>query len=78
MKLVCFVKPIMREEIKNLVTLPTAANLRGVSHQAILNLIRRGKLTVIEIDGVKFLRRDEVQNYQPSKGGRPKKKNDKE
>lgn len=54
----------------------TAAEMRGSTRQAIFNLIKRGKLTVTEIDGVKFLKREEVLNFVKSKGGRPKKQND--
>ena len=57
---------------KDLVTYTTAAQMRGVSRQAISRLVERGKFTAIEIDGHKFLFRDEVEKYEPSIGGRPK------
>ena len=57
---------------KDLVTYTTAAQMRGVSRQAISRLVERGKLTAVEIDGHKFLFRDEVKKYEPSIGGRPK------
>lgn len=63
----------MQDKISDLITVMTAAKLRGVKHQSILGLVKRGKLTVTEIDGVKFLKRDEVLNFVKSKGGRPKK-----
>lgn len=63
---------MVKIETNEMITLTTAAKIRGVTHQAILNLIKRGKLTVVEIDSVKFLRRDEIENYQPSKAGRPR------
>jgi len=59
---------------KDLVTETTAARMRGVSKQAIIGLIQRGKLTVIEIDGHPFLLRSEVEKFKPGKGGRPKSK----
>ncbi|MDQ6785445.1 MAG: hypothetical protein M3033_01310 [Acidobacteriota bacterium] len=63
----------MNKETKDLITMQTAAELRGISRQGIFNLIKRGKLSVVEIDGVKFLNRNEVENYEKEKGGRPKK-----
>jgi hypothetical protein len=59
---------------KDLVTYTTAARMRGVSVQAISRLVRRGKLKLIEIDGHKFVFREEVQMYRPSVGGRPAKR----
>lgn len=53
----------------DLVTLTTASKLRGVSFQAIQNLVRRGKLSVIEIDGVKFVKRSEIIGYTRGKSG---------
>lgn len=50
-----------------------AARLRGVSRQAVSNLIRRGKLNTLTVGGQKFVRREEVLNFNPSKAGRPKK-----
>jgi predicted DNA-binding protein YlxM (UPF0122 family) len=63
----------MSEDTNNLITMQTAADIRRISRQAIFNLIRRGKLSATEIDGVKFVKRDEVLNFVKAKGGRPKK-----
>jgi len=63
-----------REELLDLISISDAARLRNVSHQAILDLMKRGKLVHVEVGGRKFLRRSEVENYEPSKGGRPAKK----
>ncbi len=62
-----------KEELLDLITLSEAAELRGVSQQAISDLIRRARLHVVEIAGRKFLRRSEVVKFQPAKGGRPSK-----
>ncbi len=62
-----------REELLDLITITEAGRLRGVSHQAIIDLIKRGKLTPVEVGGRKFLRRTDVLNDEPSKGGRPAK-----
>jgi excisionase family DNA binding protein len=51
-----------------------AARIRGVSQQAIVNLIRRGRLTTVNMAGRTVVLRSEVENFiaQP-KGGRPPK-----
>ena len=51
-----------------------AARIRGVSQQAIVNLIRRGRLTTVNMAGLSVVLRSEVENFvaQP-KGGRPPK-----
>ena len=51
-----------------------AARMRGVSQQAIVNLIRRGRLTTVNMAGRTVVLRSEVENFiaQP-KGGRPPK-----
>ncbi len=65
---------VKREELLDLITVTEAARVREVSHQAILNLVRRGRLTAIELGGRKFLRRSEVVNFEALPGGRPSKK----
>jgi len=65
-------------DLMDLVTILTAAKLRGVSHQAIYSLVKRGKLSVIEIDGVKFVKRSEIIGYKRGKSGKkPKIKEEK-
>ncbi len=59
-------------ELKDLITQAEAARLRNVSREAIYGLVARGKLTVVEIGGQRFVRRSEVENYTPEIGGRPK------
>jgi excisionase family DNA binding protein len=52
-----------------------AARLRGVSKQAIANLIKRGRLTTINIAGRTLLLRSEVEAFvEKPKLGRPAKK----
>lgn len=51
-----------------------AAELRGVSRQAINYLIREDKLPVVEIAGRRFLKRGDVASFKPDKGGRPSEK----
>ena len=61
------------ESFNDLISISEAARLRGVSHAAIQNLIRRGKLSSVEIGGRRFLRRTEVDAYKPEPIGRPPK-----
>src|ERR1700679_582657 len=51
-----------------------AARIRGVSQQAIVNLIRRGRLTTVNMAGRTVVLRSEVENFIAKlKGGRPSK-----
>ena len=51
-----------------------AARIRGVSQQAIVNLIRRGRLTTVNMAGRTVVLRTEVENFTAQlKGGRPSK-----
>jgi excisionase family DNA binding protein len=51
-----------------------AARVRGVSQQAIVNLIRRGRLTTVNMAGRTVVLRSEVENFIAQlKGGRPSK-----
>jgi excisionase family DNA binding protein len=51
-----------------------AARIRGVSQQAIVNLIRRGRLTTVNMAGRTAVLRSEVENFIAQlKGGRPSK-----
>ena len=62
----------MKLNPQDLITYTTAAQIRGVSVQAIGRLVQRGGLEVVELDGHKFVSRKAVENYKPSIGGRPK------
>lgn len=64
----------MRVETTDLITLQTAANVRGVSRQAMQDLVARGKLQSIRIDTCLFVRRSDVETYEPESAGRPRKK----
>ena len=55
------------------VSLTQAAELRGVTVQAIQDLIRRGRLEALEVAGRRVLRRGDVENFEPGKGGRGRK-----
>lgn len=60
------------KDLDDLITQSEAARIRGVTREAIYGLVLRGKLTVVEIGGQKFVRRSEVENYTPEVGGRPR------
>lgn len=63
----------MKNNLENLISISEAARIREVSHSAIQDLIKREKLTAIEIGGRRFLNRDEVENFEPESIGRPPK-----
>lgn len=63
---------MVKIDTDELVSIKTASELRKVSISAISLAVKRGVFSVVEIDGVKFLKRDEVLKYEKSKGGRPK------
>jgi excisionase family DNA binding protein len=46
-----------------------AARLRGVSRQAIAELVRRGRFKTLSIGGKTLLRRSEVEEFQPKPPG---------
>ena len=64
----------MKIDPEDLMSQAEAAKIRGVTHQAIVNLVRNGKLNTGEIGGKVFLSRKEVESYVPGKGGRPRKR----
>jgi excisionase family DNA binding protein len=61
------------EDLEGLISISEAARVRSVSHAAIQDLIKREKLSSIEIGGRRFLRRDEVESFSPESVGRPPK-----
>jgi hypothetical protein len=63
----------MKIDPSELVSQPEAAKMRGVSIQAIHELMKRGRLTVVEISGKRFLLKKEVEAFEPHRTGRPRK-----
>jgi len=57
------------------ITQAEAARLRGVSRQAIHNLIKKGRIKTLKIASVVFVDKESIQNYASQNVGRPKKKN---
>jgi excisionase family DNA binding protein len=56
-------------KLEDLVTQKEAAEMRGVSIQAIDYLIRAGRLRTVKFGGKRFLYRKEVEAYRPGKPG---------
>ncbi|PYP84007.1 MAG: hypothetical protein DMF61_21450 [Blastocatellia bacterium AA13] len=65
----------LKVDLENLITQVEAAEIRGVSVQAISELVKRGKLKTVSLGKRKFLLRSEVEAFEPGAAGRPKKKN---
>lgn len=57
--------------LDDLITQAEAAKLRGVTREAIYNLVARGRLQTVEIGGQKFVRRSEVLDFEALPAGRP-------
>lgn len=55
----------------DLITPAEAARLRGVTRSAITDLMKRGRLQIVEFGGRSFLHRKEVENFTPEITGRP-------
>ena len=64
----------MNIDVTDLITQQEAADLRGVSIQAINKLVKRGRLQTVVIGRRAFLLRSEVEAFVSSPGGKPKKK----
>ena len=64
-------------ELSDLITQAEAARLRGVTREAIYDLVARGRLETIEIGGKKFVRRTHVLNFELLPAGRPVTKKEK-
>lgn len=63
----------MKTDASELVSQREAAEMRGVSIQAIHSLIKRGKFNTVEISGRQYLLRKEVEAFVPRRTGRPRK-----
>lgn len=60
-------------DMSDLISISEAARLRNVSHAAIQDLIKRGRLSPVEIGGRRFVLRREVMSFAAEKGGRGRK-----
>ncbi|MFP4416384.1 MAG: hypothetical protein ACOC4C_04940 [Fibrobacterota bacterium] len=66
-------KTVTEPPYENLITISQAARLRNVTRQTMSTLVKRKRFTVYEGVGRALLDRREVESYQPSRGGRPRK-----
>jgi predicted DNA-binding protein YlxM (UPF0122 family) len=57
--------------VEDLISLAEAARIRGVSRQAIDDLVKRGKFATVEIAGRRLVRKQDIEAYKPELGGRP-------
>lgn len=48
---------------ENLISYQDAAQMRGVSKQAIKSLVKHGRLPAEKINGVNYLRREDITNF---------------
>jgi excisionase family DNA binding protein len=62
---------MVRIDPDELLTVTQAAAVRKVTRQAINHLIREGKLPVVDIAGRRFVKRGDIEAFEPDKGGRP-------
>jgi predicted DNA-binding protein YlxM (UPF0122 family) len=60
-------------KVDDLVSLSEAAKLRGCSHQAISELVKKDRFTVYEISEHVYLSKKEVEGYTGAAMGRPRK-----
>jgi excisionase family DNA binding protein len=59
-------------DMNDLITMPEAATLRGVTTAAITELVRRGRLRAVEMFGRRLVSRSEVESFEPERKGWPK------
>jgi hypothetical protein len=55
----------------NWISQSKAAELRGVTRQAISQLVQKGRFRTTEVAGRTLVHREDVIHYEPAKGGRP-------
>ena len=53
------------------ITQAEAARIRGVTRQAIHDLVERGKLASIRVGGARLVHRRDVEAFRPGQPGRP-------
>jgi predicted DNA-binding protein YlxM (UPF0122 family) len=65
-------------DVNDLMSQAEAAEFRGVSRAAITDLVKRGRLRVVEMFGKKLVYRSEIESFQKESKGWPKGKARKE
>jgi Helix-turn-helix domain len=61
-------------KLQDLISQKEAAEMRGVTIQAIDYLIKAGRLKGVNVGGKTFVLRKEVEEFQPKRTGRPRKR----
>lgn len=61
-------------KLQDLISQKEAAEIRGVSIQAIDYLIKAGRLKGVKVGGKTFVIRKEVEEFKPKRTGRPRTK----
>lgn len=56
------------------ITQSEAARVRGVSRQAINNLIKKGRIKTIKVSSVILVDKKDIENFESLKSGRPLKR----
>ena len=56
-------------DLSDLISQAEAARIRGVTREAIYNLVARGRLNTKEVLGRKYVYRSEVLAFEPAKTG---------
>ena len=64
----------MSIKLEDLISQKEAAEIRGVSIQAIDYLIKAGRLKGVKVGGKTFVLRKDVEEFKPKRTGRPRKK----
>ena len=62
----------MPVKLQDLISQKEAAEIRGVSIQAIDYLIKAGRLKGLKVGGKTFVIRKEVEEFKPKRTGRPR------
>jgi excisionase family DNA binding protein len=56
------------------ITQAEAARIRGVSRQAINNLVKKGRVKSVKVSSLVLVDRNDIENFEALDPGRPKKK----
>jgi len=59
-----------QHDLSDWISQSEAARLRGISRQAVARLVKRGRLAVLEIAGMRLVRKSEVLAFEAKPAGR--------
>jgi excisionase family DNA binding protein len=68
--------PRKKEEVPDMLTIPQAAKVLGITRQSVWQAIQKGRIKALRFGHVSLVPRSALEEYETtkSKGGRPKKK----